>query len=62
MSDEQEQAIQELLAGIYIQNLRIYDILMTYLTLQNPQKANMLEELHKEGKVLGPDPSLKIEN
>ena len=26
MSDEKEQAIQEMLAGIYIQNLRMYDV------------------------------------
>lgn len=62
MSVEQEQAMQELLAGIYIQNLRIYDVLMMQLALQNPAKANMLEELHKEGKILGPDPALKIED
>lgn len=62
MSEEQKQAIEELMAGIYIQNLRIYDVLMTYLALQNPQKAEMLENLHKEGKILGPDPALKIED
>jgi hypothetical protein len=60
MSDE--QATQELLAGIYIQNLRLYDVLMTMLSLQNPTKTNELEKLHAEGKVLGPDPALKIED
>jgi hypothetical protein len=58
---ENEQAIQELLAGIYIQNLRVYDVLMTLLSLQNPSKADELEKLHSEGKVLGPDPALKVE-
>ena len=62
MSDEQEQATQELLAGIYIQNLRLYDVLMMQLAMLYPEKANMLEELHKEGKILGPDPALKIED
>ena len=57
-----EQAVQELLAGIYIQNLRVYDVLMTMLSLQNPAKADELEKLHAEGKVLGPDPALKIED
>ena len=38
MSDEQEEAMQELLAGIYIQNLRMYDVLMMILALQNPSK------------------------
>lgn len=62
MSDEQKQAIEELLAGVYIQNLRVYDVLMTMLALQNPDKANELEKLHSEGKVIGPDPALKIED
>lgn len=62
MSDEQGQAIQELLAGIYIQNLRVYDVLMALLSKQDQQLANKLEELHGEGKILGPDPALKIED
>ena len=62
MSDEQRQAIEELLAGIYIQNLRVYDVLMTLLALQNPDKANELEKIHTEGKILGPDPALKVED
>ena len=62
MSDEQIQSIQELLAGIYIQNLRVYDVLMTLLSLQNVEKANQLEQLHEEGRVLAPDPALKVES
>lgn len=62
MSDEQVQAMQELLAGIYIQNLRVYDVLMTLLSLQNATKASELEQLHSEGRILGPDPALKIED
>ena len=62
MSDEQKQAIEELMAGIYIQNLRIYDVLMAMLILQNREVANSLEELHAEGKIVGPDPALKIED
>ena len=62
MSDEQIQSMQELLAGIYIQNLRVYDVLMALLVLQNREVANSLEELHAEGKVVGPDPALKVED
>jgi hypothetical protein len=62
MSENRNEAIQEMLAGIYIQNLRIYDILMTSLALQNPEKADALEKMHSEGKVLGPDPALSIED
>lgn len=62
MSENQRQAIEELLAGVYIQNLRMYDVLMVLLSLQNPDKASELESLHKEGGILGPDPALKIED
>ena len=62
MSDEQTQAIQELLAGIYIQQLRIYDVLMAMLVLENRDRANALEQIHTDGKVLAPDPALKIDN
>lgn len=59
---EQIQAIQELIAGVYIQNLRVYDVLMALLSKQDQELANKLEQLHTEGKVLGPDPALKIED
>lgn len=62
MSDDQKQAFEELLAGIYIQNLRVYDVLMVLLSIQNADKANELENMHREGKILGPDPALKIED
>jgi len=62
MSDEQIQAFQEMIAGIYIQQLRIYDLLAMMISLQNPDKMDELEKLHAEGKVLGPDPALKIED
>ena len=59
---EQINALQELVAGIYIQNLRVYDVLMALLSKQDQEIANKLEQLHTEGKVLGPDPALKIED
>lgn len=62
MSDEQVQAFQELIAGIYIQQLRIYDLLATMITLQNPERMDELEKLHTDGKVLCPDPALTIES
>ena len=60
MSEEQVQAIQEMVAGIYIQQLRIYDVLMAMLVLQNRDRANALEQIHTDGKVVGPDPALKL--
>jgi hypothetical protein len=62
VSEDNVQATQELLAGIYIQNLRVYDVLMALLSKQDQELANKLEQLHTEGKVLGPDPALKIED
>jgi hypothetical protein len=61
MSDEQNQAIQELIAGIYIQQLRIYDLLAVIASEKFPEKVAQLEQMHSEGKVLCPDPALKIE-
>jgi hypothetical protein len=62
MNDDQIQAFQELVAGIYIQQLRIYDLLAVLLSERNPDKVAELEALHESGKVLCPDPALKIED
>jgi len=62
MNDEQLQAFQELLAGIYIQQLRIYDLLAVQISERNPDKIAELEALHASGKVLCPDPALKLED
>lgn len=61
MSDEQDNAIQELIAGIYIQQLRIYDLLAVIASERFPEKVAQLEQMHSEGKVLCPDPALKLE-
>jgi hypothetical protein len=62
MNEQQIQALQEMIAGIYIQQLRIYDLLAIMMSERNPEKIAELEELHKSGKVLCPDPALKIED
>jgi hypothetical protein len=66
MSDETEkekilEAIQELIAGIYIQQLRIYDLLAVLTSERQPEKIAELEKLHESGGTLCPDPSLKID-
>ena len=61
MSDEQIQGFQELLAGIYIQQLRIYDLLAVLISERQPEKMKELEKLHEAGQVLCPDPALKLE-
>lgn len=54
--------IRDLLAGIYIQNLRIYDVLTLQTSyIDNPAAANKIEELitlHETGTVLCPEPHL----
>lgn len=40
----------------YITLARIYDVLMASLTLENPETANQILELHRVGKLLGPPP------
>jgi hypothetical protein len=60
MSDEQVEAFQELIAGIYIQQLRIYDLLAVLVSERMPEKMDRLEKMHSEGKVLSPDPALRV--
>lgn len=54
-------AVEELLGALYIQSLRIYDILM--LTAQKlGVDIDELEEMHAQGKVLCPDPALVLDD
>lgn len=51
----------EILSGLYIQSLRIYDILM--LTAQKlGVDVDKLEKMHEEGKTLCPDPALVLDD
>ncbi|NCX94528.1 MAG: hypothetical protein EBX40_07615 [Gammaproteobacteria bacterium] len=61
MSDESNNDLIDILSAIYVQSLRIYDILML-----SAQKLGVdiekLEEMHENGKVLCPDPKLIIDD
>ena len=62
MSDQEPQidinVLYELMGGMYIQLLRIYDL----LSLIGPKEdVQRLYNLHASGKVLSPDPSLLID-
>lgn len=63
VSDKTEsmEALKELIAGIYIQQLRIYDLLAVLISERQPEKIAELEKLHESGGILCPDPSLKME-
>jgi hypothetical protein len=45
-----------------IVQMRIYDVLMAMYTEQNPGKANILINLHEQGKILGPLPAIDLSN
>lgn len=60
MNDEQIGIFQEIMAGIYIQQLRIYDLLSAIALGSTPEDVEKILELHENSGILGPDPSLKI--
>lgn len=60
MNEELEQVIQELLGAIYIQTTRIYDML-SIIADKLGADAVGLTKMHKEGKVLAPEPSIIVE-
>lgn len=45
---------------IIIQLMRIYDIMITQLSLINPEQANKLIELHEQGLSFMPAPSFAV--
>jgi hypothetical protein len=53
------QVLYELMGGMYIQMLRIYDVLC--LLAQDNPRINELIELHESGRVLSPEPALIME-
>ena len=54
------QAVIELLGGMYITLLRIYDMLS--LIVPDSTKASELISLHESGRVLSPDPALVLDD
>ena len=54
--------VRDLLVGIYIQNLRIYDVLTLQAAAVNGPKTDELINLHELGNVLCPEPALKPED
>ena len=51
-----------MLAGIYIQQLRIYDLLAVIALSGNKEEVENILKLHENGQVLSPDPSLRLED
>ena len=61
MDDQQTEALLEILGGLYIQSLRIYDLLCIIGDKVGADVVS-LKDLHEQGYTLGPDPSLRIDN
>ena len=56
------EALYELLGGMYIQLLRVYDLLALIASGDsNNTKVDQLISLHESGKVLSPDPALVLD-
>ena len=53
--------MRELLVGIYIQQLRIYDVLTLISAKDQPEKTDELVNMHETGKILCPDPALAMD-
>jgi len=51
----------EILSGLYIQSLRMYDILMV-MAEKLGVDINKIEKMHEEGKTLCPDPALSLDD
>lgn len=44
-----------------IQTMRIYDLLLALLSIENPQKAAQIAEMHEAGLTFTPEPSFAVE-
>lgn len=60
MNEEKDNLLIEMLSGIYIQQLRMYDVLCL---IADKLEANVIElkDLHEQGYILGPDPALRLD-
>jgi hypothetical protein len=57
------EALYELLGGMYIQLLRIYDLLTVIASNEGNQAiVDRMISLHESGQVLSPDPALIIDS
>ena len=62
MKEEDINIFREMMAGIYIQQLRIYDLLSAIALSAKQEEVENILKLHENGGVLCPDPALKMDN
>jgi hypothetical protein len=61
MNPDTDAAVLEILGGLYIQSLRIYDLL-AIIADRIGADVEGLSDLHSQGYTLGPDPSLRLDD
>lgn len=61
MTPEQDNLIIEMLSGIYIQQMRLYDVMCV---IGDKLGADVigLKNLHEQGYILAPDPALRLDD
>lgn len=62
MEEREIDDVTDLLTAIYIQQSRVYDILVRMLMLQDQEVAIAMVEAHEKGELYGPPPALVGEN
>jgi len=62
MEEREIDDVTDLLTAIYIQQSRMYDILVRMLMLQDQDVALSMVEAHAKGELYGPPPALVGEN
>lgn len=62
MKEDDINIFREMMAGIYIQQLRIYDLLAVIALSGNKEEVENILKLHENGGILCPDPSLQLDD
>ena len=63
MADKDSDVLYEVLGGIYIQLLRIYDLLALSASGESTKdKVDELISLHESGRYLSPEPALVVDD
>ena len=62
MKEEDINIFRDMMAGIYIQQLRIYDLLSAMALSAKKEEVENILKLHENGGILCPDPSLRLDD
>jgi hypothetical protein len=59
MEEKTLEGVDEILTAIYIQQSRMYDVLLLLLGLQSQELVETIMNSHEKGVLLSPPPALK---